>query len=72
MALITVDAVSKAFRIPSVRRDTIREHLFGILQPRRFNTLQALEIDPHNAVARQSLTVLDSFETKMTPDASRR
>ncbi|MBZ5559714.1 MAG: ABC transporter ATP-binding protein [Acidobacteriia bacterium] len=43
MALITVDAVSKAFRIPTVRRDTIREHLFGLLQPRRFHQLQALD-----------------------------
>jgi ABC-type polysaccharide/polyol phosphate transport system ATPase subunit len=43
MALITVDAVSKAFWIPAVRRDTIREHLFGVLQPRQFHRLQALD-----------------------------
>ncbi|MBI3493622.1 MAG: ABC transporter ATP-binding protein [Acidobacteria bacterium] len=43
MTLITVDAVSKAFWIPTVRRDTIREHLFGMLQPRRFHRLQALD-----------------------------
>jgi ABC-type polysaccharide/polyol phosphate transport system ATPase subunit len=43
MALITVDAVSKAFRIPTVRRDTIREHLFAGLRPWRFHTLQALD-----------------------------
>jgi ABC-type polysaccharide/polyol phosphate transport system ATPase subunit len=43
MALITVDAVSKAFRIPTVRRDTIREHLLSVLQPRQFHRLQALD-----------------------------
>jgi ABC-type polysaccharide/polyol phosphate transport system ATPase subunit len=43
MALITVDAVSKGFWIPAVRRDTIREHLFGVLQPRQFHRLQALD-----------------------------
>ena len=42
-ALIEVDHVSKAFRIPSVRRDTVREHLFGLLQPRRFERLQVLD-----------------------------
>ena len=42
-ALIAVDNVSKAFRIPSVRRDTVREHLFGLLQPRRFERLQVLD-----------------------------
>jgi ABC-type polysaccharide/polyol phosphate transport system ATPase subunit len=42
-ALIAVDNVSKEFRIPSMRRDTVREHLFGLLQPRRFERLQALD-----------------------------
>ena len=42
-ALIAVDNVSKGFRIPSVRRDTVREHLFGLLQPRRFERLQVLD-----------------------------
>lgn len=41
--LVAVDAVSKAFRIPTVRRDTIREHLLGILQPQRFRRLQVLD-----------------------------
>ncbi|MBI3400183.1 MAG: ABC transporter ATP-binding protein [Acidobacteria bacterium] len=43
MAPITVDAVSKAFRIPTVRRDTIREHVFGVLRPQQFHRLQALD-----------------------------
>ena len=41
--LIEVDGVSKAFWIPSVRRETIREHLLGMLEPRRFQRLQVLD-----------------------------
>jgi ABC-2 type transport system ATP-binding protein len=43
MALISVEAVSKSFVIPSVRRDTLREHVFGVLQPRRFERLEVLK-----------------------------
>ncbi len=43
MSLIDVDAVSKAFLIPSVHRQTIREHLLGLLEPRRFQRLQVLD-----------------------------
>ena len=43
MSLIEVDSVSKAFWIPSVRRDTVREHFFGMLQPRKFQRLQVLD-----------------------------
>jgi ABC-type polysaccharide/polyol phosphate transport system ATPase subunit len=42
MALIEIDTVSKAFWIPSVRRDTLREHFLGMLRPRRFQRLQVL------------------------------
>ena len=34
MPIIEVDAVSKEFRIPSVRRETIREHLLGFFESR--------------------------------------
>jgi ABC-2 type transport system ATP-binding protein len=43
MPLIAVDAVSKAFRIPSVHRQTIREHLLGVFERRRFQQLQVLD-----------------------------
>jgi len=43
MGLIEVDAVSKAFWIPNERRDTVREHFLGLLRPRRFDRLQALD-----------------------------
>jgi ABC-type polysaccharide/polyol phosphate transport system ATPase subunit len=43
MPLIEVSGVSKSFWIPSVRRETIREHVMGILQPRRFQPLTVLD-----------------------------
>lgn len=43
MALIEVKEVSKAFRIPRVRRDTIREHVFDAFRPRTFDRFQALD-----------------------------
>src|SRR6187455_756668 len=43
MALIEVRGVSKAFRIPTVRRETVREHVLGLLEPRRFERLQVLD-----------------------------
>jgi ABC-type polysaccharide/polyol phosphate transport system ATPase subunit len=42
-ALIEVDALKKSFLIPSARRDTVREHLFNALRPRRFETLTVLD-----------------------------
>jgi ABC-2 type transport system ATP-binding protein len=42
MPTIEVDAVSKGFWIPTVRRETIREHLLGMLESRRFERLQVL------------------------------
>jgi ABC-type polysaccharide/polyol phosphate transport system ATPase subunit len=43
MSLIDLDNISKAFRIPSVHRRTIREHLLGVLEPRRFQELRVLD-----------------------------
>jgi ABC-type polysaccharide/polyol phosphate transport system ATPase subunit len=43
MLVIEAHDVAKAFRIPSVRRDTVREHFFGFFDRRRFETLQVLE-----------------------------
>jgi len=42
-SLVEVNGVSKAFRIPSVQRQTVREHVFGVLQPRRFDRLAVLD-----------------------------
>lgn len=43
MALIEVQGVSKAFRIPAVRRNTVREHVLGMFEPRHFERLQVLD-----------------------------
>jgi ABC-type polysaccharide/polyol phosphate transport system ATPase subunit len=40
--LVEVRGVSKTFNIPSVRRNTVREHFFGLLAPRRLDRLPAL------------------------------
>ncbi len=42
-ALLELTNVSKAFRIPRVRRDTVREHLFGLFDRQRFDQLRALD-----------------------------
>jgi ABC-type polysaccharide/polyol phosphate transport system ATPase subunit len=41
--LVQLDNVSKTFRIPRVRRDTVREHVFGLFDRRRFDDLHALD-----------------------------
>jgi ABC-type polysaccharide/polyol phosphate transport system ATPase subunit len=41
--VIDVASVSKTFRIPSVRRQTVREHLFGLLEARNFEELRVLD-----------------------------
>ncbi len=46
--LIEVQDVGKGFRVPDVRRDTVREHLLGILNPpsyRRLEVLRAVSFD---------------------------
>jgi ABC-type polysaccharide/polyol phosphate transport system ATPase subunit len=41
--VIEVRGVGKSFSIPSVRRETVREHVFGLLRRRRFEELRVLE-----------------------------
>jgi ABC-type polysaccharide/polyol phosphate transport system ATPase subunit len=43
VAILEVSGVSKRFSIPSARRDTIREHFFGLLRPRTFEELVVLD-----------------------------
>ncbi len=42
-ALIEARSLSKGFRIPSVRRDTVRERVLGLLQRRSFERLAVLD-----------------------------
>ncbi len=47
-SLIEVRDVAKSFRVPSVRRETVREHLLGLLNPpsyRRLDVLKAVSFD---------------------------
>ena len=41
--IIDVQGVSKSFRIPSVKRDTVREHVLGLFEPRHYERLQVLD-----------------------------
>lgn len=41
--VISVRGVSKSFRIPTERRDTLREHVLGLFEPRQFRTLRVLD-----------------------------
>jgi ABC-type polysaccharide/polyol phosphate transport system ATPase subunit len=43
MGIIEVSGVSKAFRLPSVRRSTLREHVLDFFRPRAWTTLQVLD-----------------------------
>ncbi|HEY6358451.1 MAG TPA: ATP-binding cassette domain-containing protein, partial [Vicinamibacterales bacterium] len=54
-AIIEVRGVSKAFQIPTERRETLREHVLGLFEPRQFQRLQVLddvsfEVQPGEAV----------------------
>jgi ABC-type polysaccharide/polyol phosphate transport system ATPase subunit len=42
-AVVELSRVSKGFRIPSVRRDTVREHVLGFFSPRQFERLHVLD-----------------------------
>jgi ABC-type polysaccharide/polyol phosphate transport system ATPase subunit len=43
VSLISVRSVSKTFRVPSERRQTVREHVFGLLKPRSVESLVVLD-----------------------------
>lgn len=43
MTIVDVRGVGKAFLLPSVHRDTVREHVFGLFRPRSFERLVVLD-----------------------------
>jgi ABC-type polysaccharide/polyol phosphate transport system ATPase subunit len=43
MEVIEVRSVTKTFLIPSVRRDTLREHVLGLFRPRHLEPLRVLD-----------------------------
>jgi ABC-type polysaccharide/polyol phosphate transport system ATPase subunit len=56
--VIAVDRVSKAFEIPNVRRETVREHVMGLLRPRRFQRLQVLDAVSFNVRPGEALGIM--------------
>jgi ABC-2 type transport system ATP-binding protein len=56
--LVEVRSVSKRFDIPSVRRETLREHLFGVLEPRRFERLTVLDDVSFELRRRETLGIM--------------
>jgi ABC-type polysaccharide/polyol phosphate transport system ATPase subunit len=57
-AIIEIDSVSKSFDIPSVARETVREHLFGVLEPRRFERLTVLDRISFDVRAGETLGIM--------------
>ena len=58
MAVIEVRDVAKQFRIPSVRRETVREHALDLFRPRTFETLQVLDADQLRPAVRRDLGIM--------------
>jgi ABC-type polysaccharide/polyol phosphate transport system ATPase subunit len=56
--VLDVQSVEKRFRIPSVRRATLREHLFGLFRPRSFETLDVLRGVSFNVQRGETLGIM--------------
>ena len=57
-AIIEVQEVAKAFRVPSVRRDTVREHLLGLLDPPAFRRFEVLRSVSFEVARGESLAIM--------------
>lgn len=58
MRVIEAHEVAKAFRIPSVRRDTLREHVFSLFEARSFETLQVLDSVSFEVTAGETVGIM--------------
>jgi ABC-type polysaccharide/polyol phosphate transport system ATPase subunit len=58
MSAIEVTGVSKSFWIPSVRRDTIREHVLSFMRPRQFERLDVLDSVSFNVRPGEALGIM--------------
>jgi len=56
--VIRARGISKSFLIPSVRRSTVREHLFGAFERRRFERLQVLDDISFDLQAGETLGIM--------------
>ena len=58
MNVIEVQDVAKAFRLPSVRRDTVREQLLGLLDPPSYRRLEVLRSVSFEVRQGESLAIM--------------
>jgi ABC-type polysaccharide/polyol phosphate transport system ATPase subunit len=56
--VVDVSEVSKSFSVPSVRRETVREHLFGLMRPVRTERLPVLDRVSFSLCAGQTLGIM--------------
>jgi ABC-type polysaccharide/polyol phosphate transport system ATPase subunit len=56
--IIEVRDIAKAFRIPSVRRDTLREHVFSLFEPRAFEALRVLDSVSFEVAAGETVGIM--------------
>jgi ABC-type polysaccharide/polyol phosphate transport system ATPase subunit len=56
--MIEVDGVAKAFRIPVVRRDTVREHVLGLFAPRAWEILRVLDAVSFQVAAGEAVGIM--------------
>ena len=56
--VLEVENVSKGFWIPSVRRETLREHAFALFRPRRFERLDVLRGISFSVAAGETLGIM--------------
>jgi len=57
-AVLEIRDIAKAFTIPSVRRTTVREHIFGFFRPRSHQRLQVLDGVSFDLRAGETLAIL--------------
>jgi ABC-2 type transport system ATP-binding protein len=58
MNVIETEAVTKVFKIPRVRRDTLREHALSLFRPRRFEYLAVLRSISFSIRAGESIGIM--------------
>jgi ABC-type polysaccharide/polyol phosphate transport system ATPase subunit len=56
--ILEARGLGKSFKIPRVRRETVREHLFGLFRPRAFEELRVLEAITFGIKAGETLGIM--------------
>jgi ABC-type polysaccharide/polyol phosphate transport system ATPase subunit len=58
MNIIEVQHVGKSFAIPSVRRESVRDHVFDLFRPRRYERLRVLDDISFSVAQGESLGIM--------------